>query len=173
MEVIFALLVLIMLLASPFLAWNFLFSTKARWAREERKSKKTLDEFNARQAADREIYSAPGYVPVPQNEIKPEYLTTEQRIARLKAVSQSLTERPIIQQNIYEPSERIVYGHINPMLVCPHCQNKGKVRNKTIEMTTVTKKNVGLGGFALGGKDVSKRMANTFKCDNCGTTWEV
>lgn len=81
----------------------------------------------------------------------------------------SVTPRPGYSQN--------PFGFISPQMVCPHCQNKGKVRTRTISQ----KKGISggkataallTGGVSLLATGLSRKETHTqAHCDNCGCTW--
>lgn len=55
------------------------------------------------------------------------------------------------------------YGLINPVLICPHCQVKGKVRSS-----------IGPNEAVLTTSNTYKAKASTkMHCDSCGTDWTV
>lgn len=60
------------------------------------------------------------------------------------------------------------FGHINPVLVCPHCQTKGFVRSKSAEEITRTKVVPIIGNTFKARKSVTQ-----LRCDRCTTTWNV
>lgn len=76
-----------------------------------------------------------------------------------------------------EIAAREKYGKINPVMVCPHCQTKGKVRTKSIE------KKVGISGgkataavltagWSLPATGLSRTEGVTqAHCDECNNTW--
>lgn len=74
--------------------------------------------------------------------------------------------------------QEFLYGSLNPLLVCPHCQVKGLVRTKPI-----TKKAgisggkaaaaVLTGGLSVVATGLSRKEAVTrANCGNCGSGWE-
>jgi hypothetical protein len=73
----------------------------------------------------------------------------------------------------------VLFGAVNPVLVCPHCQTKGFVRRKLI------RKDVGIsskkataaaltGGVSLLATGLSrKEWVTQSHCDHCGSTWNL
>jgi hypothetical protein len=69
------------------------------------------------------------------------------------------------------------YGRINAKLMCPHCQNKGKVRTRLIKL----KKGISggkataallTGGWSMLATGLSRKERCTqAHCDNCRSTW--
>jgi hypothetical protein len=82
------------------------------------------------------------------------------------------------------PSERLNYhetllhGPSNPVLICPHCQEKGRVRTKPV----TRKKGISGGkataaiftaGVSMLATGLSRKENLTqAHCGNCGSTWE-
>ncbi len=82
------------------------------------------------------------------------------------AVTSSIRERQSkIMANYHQSTQ---FGDVNPNLVCPHCQTKGKVRSKASEEITSTKVVPVVGNTIKARKKVTQ-----MHCDNCGTTWNV
>lgn len=77
-----------------------------------------------------------------------------------------------------EREHREAFGMINHVLVCPHCQTKGKVRTKPVER----KKGISGGKVAaavllspltLLATGLSRtEKATQAHCDNCASTWD-
>ena len=69
------------------------------------------------------------------------------------------------------------FGQSNPMMICPHCSEKGKTKTKIIS----TKKGVSggkataavlTGGVSLLATGLSRKEASTqAHCTNCNNTW--
>ena len=74
-----------------------------------------------------------------------------------------------------ESAKALVYGELNPQLICPHCNVKGQVRTKPdVEkkgISTINKVTGGMGsyGMALPGNKLFTRAT----CGNCWHTWAV
>ena len=83
----------------------------------------------------------------------------------------------LIRINQKRKDVNYLYGYPNEMLVCPHCQYKGKVRTK------IGKYNSGLSGgkillalFTAGISLIFTGLSKFdevafFHCDNCNTDW--
>lgn len=71
-----------------------------------------------------------------------------------------------------------VQGPINPELICPHCQIKGKVHTIPVKRKRGIsgRKAVGAiltGGLSLLATGLSRKERTTqAHCDNCGSTWD-
>ena len=64
-------------------------------------------------------------------------------------------------------------GAISPNLVCPHCQTKGEVHKRRVELTE-TNREKGVIGAVIGRKTITnKGSATEMYCENCETTWQV
>jgi hypothetical protein len=74
-------------------------------------------------------------------------------------------------------SDDWTYGQINSMMVCPHCQTKGKIRTKSVKQkkgisggkAVAGLMTVGLSLFAVGLS--RKEKVTQAHCDNCDSTW--
>ena len=153
-----------------FLIWKLLWAPKVIYAKNHKEYMKEFERSRAEYAAyiaNPNMYSEPDYVPV-QPKIKSLAEVTAER-----AKDNTKDDIDKIRTESNDRSMDTTYGYIKNELICPHCQTKGKVRSKYIEKKIVTKKNVAIGGFALGGKDETKTMVTQFKCDNCSTAWEA
>jgi len=81
------------------------------------------------------------------------------------------------ENQITEASRVELDGKRNPALVCPHCQERGKIRTKAV------KKKAGIsggkataavltGGVSVLATGLSRKEALTqAHCDNCSSTW--
>ena len=75
--------------------------------------------------------------------------------------------------------DRILWGEINPALVCPHCQVKEKVRTKLETRKGGVSGGKAAGAFLTGGLSLlvtgllSKNKVTQAHCDNCGSTWDI
>lgn len=64
------------------------------------------------------------------------------------------------------------FGHINPALVCHHCQTRGMVRAKQISVTSTSEGTVG-GILKAGIKTETTSVATQHHCGHCKTTWNI
>ena len=68
-------------------------------------------------------------------------------------------------------------GTVNPMIICPQCQNKGAVRTKSVQHKSGIsggKATAALltGGVSMLATGLSRKEAVTqAHCDNCNSTW--
>jgi hypothetical protein len=84
-----------------------------------------------------------------------------------------------LRRSKMNPAERgqLAYGYINSLIVCVHCQTKGKVRTKIIEKDAgISGKKATVaaltGGISLLATGLSRNEKVTqAHCDNCGSTW--
>jgi hypothetical protein len=77
-----------------------------------------------------------------------------------------------------EHSDTVEHGPLNPALICPHCQEKGKVSVKSVE------RNKGIHGTKAAGAALTaglsllliglsrKEQMTQAYCSNCQSTWE-
>ena len=78
-----------------------------------------------------------------------------------------------------EVTPEMEFGEINAAMVCPHCQEKGQVRNKPLTQKSGIsggKATAALltGGASLVAVGLSRKIENTqLRCDNCTITWVV
>jgi len=69
------------------------------------------------------------------------------------------------------------YGPVNPQLVCPHCQTRGRVHAKTVKVKKGISGGKATGAIITGGLSLlatglsRKEMATQAHCDACGSTW--
>jgi uncharacterized paraquat-inducible protein A len=74
--------------------------------------------------------------------------------------------------------EQWAYGPINQSLICPHCQTKGKVRAKQIEVKVGVSGGkataaVLTGGISLLAAGLSRKQRVTAaRCGECGSSWQ-
>ena len=100
-------------------------------------------------------------------------LLEEGRIDRLPPLTEADRAKRVEELGTRQrgQSERVRAG-INPTLVCPHCQTKGKVSSTQGTSVATTS-----GGFFAdlisGTKRTQTRSVTKFNCKNCGTSWEV
>jgi hypothetical protein len=72
----------------------------------------------------------------------------------------------------------LTWGEINAMLICPHCQNKGKVRTKKVNRKKGISGGKTTGAILTGGLSIlatglsRKEAATQAHCGNCNSTWE-
>lgn len=68
-------------------------------------------------------------------------------------------------------------GPINPSMVCPHCQTKGRIRTKKITKKTGVSGGKAAAAVVTGGLSVlavglsRKEDSTQAHCDNCNNTW--
>jgi hypothetical protein len=64
-------------------------------------------------------------------------------------------------------------GDFVPLIICPHCQDKGKVR-RTTKARLETTRDAGIVGGLIGQAKVTNKGRYTqLFCENCKTTWEA
>lgn len=69
------------------------------------------------------------------------------------------------------------YGHPNPALVCPHCQEKGRVRTKSVQLKKGISGGKATAAVITGGVSVlatglsRKENITQAHCDHCHSTW--
>jgi hypothetical protein len=84
-----------------------------------------------------------------------------------------------IRRSKMNPAERSRFtcGYINGIIVCVHCQTKGRVRTKIIEKDAGIPGNKAsiaalTGGISILATGLSRKERVTqAHCDNCGSTW--
>jgi ribosomal protein S27AE len=70
------------------------------------------------------------------------------------------------------------YGPINPVLVCPHCQQRGSVRTKTAKLEKGISGGKATGAILTGGLSAivtglsRKEEVTQAHCDYCNSTWQ-
>jgi len=113
-------------------------------------------------------------------------LRSKERTTRLAAMSPQMREEYLANEKVVAATklqmrrdrhDTITYGAINSLMVCPHCNVKGKVRTKRV----TNKKGVSggkataailTGGFSLLAVGLSRKEANTqARCGNCANSW--
>lgn len=76
------------------------------------------------------------------------------------------------------PTHEFLYGDINPLLICPHCQKPGLVRAKTLMVkagisggkATAAILTAGISLLLTGlSREEEKTQAH---CDRCDSTWQ-
>jgi len=71
----------------------------------------------------------------------------------------------------------IKYGPVNPALLCPHCQTKGKVRTKTVNAKAGISGGKATAALLTGGVSIlatglsRNESVTQAHCDNCGSDW--
>jgi hypothetical protein len=71
------------------------------------------------------------------------------------------------------------YGPINPMMVCPHCQTKGKIRTKSVKQKKGISGGKAVGAIMTAGLSMlavglsRKEKMTQAHCDNCNLTWYI
>lgn len=70
------------------------------------------------------------------------------------------------------------WGPINPAIICPHCQTRGKVRTKPVDRKKGISGGKAVGGLLTGGisllaTGISRHEQHTqAHCGNCNSTWD-
>jgi uncharacterized protein with PQ loop repeat len=67
---------------------------------------------------------------------------------------------------------RSIYGDLNPVLICPHCQAKESVYAKRNLDTVTTTGQIG-GILKTNTKTTTQKWVTTHYCDHCKTIWNV
>lgn len=67
--------------------------------------------------------------------------------------------------------ERINYGERAPKIICPHCQEKGKVWRKNDTTIFEEGREKGIVGATIGRKTVNQKKVTKLYCKNCETSW--
>jgi len=69
-------------------------------------------------------------------------------------------------------------GELNPALVCPHCQVKGRVRTVRVQRKGSISGGKVMGGLLTGGASLlatglsRKHWVTQATCENCNSTWD-
>lgn len=66
----------------------------------------------------------------------------------------------------------MVYGNLNPELICPHCQTRGVVHTRKYAQDIVTTGKIG-GILKTNIKTTTKTWVNQHHCTQCKTTWNI
>lgn len=75
-------------------------------------------------------------------------------------------------------STNSLWGSVNPALICPHCQTKGRVRTKAVKRKRGISGGKVMGGLLTAGISLlgtglsRKAQATQAHCDNCNSTWD-
>lgn len=75
--------------------------------------------------------------------------------------------------------ETALYGPVNPVLRCPHCQAPGQVRTRTIKVKKGISGGKATGALLTGGVSLlatglsRKSKAIQAHCGSCGITWNI
>ena len=70
------------------------------------------------------------------------------------------------------------HGQLNPAMMCPHCQEKGRVRTKPVERKKGVSGGKATAAILTGGVSMlatglsRKERLTEAHCDNCGNNWE-
>jgi len=73
--------------------------------------------------------------------------------------------------------DTLAYGRINPAVICPHCQTKGKVHTKSVEQKKGISGGKAVGALLTGGISMlavglsRKERVTQAHCTNCNSTW--
>ena len=90
--------------------------------------------------------------------------------------SQSRTEgdENLAKTNAMTPEQHAaqLFGSLNEHLICPHCQNKGTVRAKSVSRTETSTGKVG-GIVKTNMNSSTTNYVTQHHCDVCRTTWDV
>ena len=70
-------------------------------------------------------------------------------------------------------TERQRYGERAPKIICPHCQEKGKVWRKNDATIFEEGREKGIVGGTIGRKIVNQKKVTKLYCKNCETSWTV
>ena len=68
--------------------------------------------------------------------------------------------------------EEFKFGSLASKIVCPHCNEKGKVWRKENATATEMTRETGIGAV-IGKKTVTNKEITKLHCKNCGTTWSI
>ena len=68
-------------------------------------------------------------------------------------------------------TERQRYGERAPKIICPHCQEKGKVWRKNDATIFEEGREKGIVGGTIGRKIVNQKKVTKLYCKNCETSW--
>jgi hypothetical protein len=95
---------------------------------------------------------------------------------------EALSKMPPEERTAYLAKKRdaaaaLTWGSLNPNLVCPHCQTRGRVRTANVKVKTGISGGkataaVLTGGVSLLATGLSRKEATTrAHCDKCNSTW--
>jgi hypothetical protein len=103
-------------------------------------------------------------------------------IGVIKAIVDNVDEKKRLAE--MNPVEREAYvlaqqhGEINPAMVCPHCQHRGKVRTKLIDRKKGVSGGKATAAILTGGVSMlatglsrHERLTHAY-CGNCESSWE-
>jgi hypothetical protein len=90
-------------------------------------------------------------------------MTPEVKRSYLKQIE---IDRQRYEEERKKQDHEFLYGKINPVMICPHCQTKGKVR------TTRREKQSELSSIVISLKKHSVTVTQVH-CDNCNNTWNI
>mgnify|MGYP000067649359 CR=1 FL=1 len=68
-------------------------------------------------------------------------------------------------------TERLKHGERAPKIICPHCQEKGKVWRKNDATIFEEGREKGIVGATIGRKTVNQKKVTKLYCKNCETSW--
>ena len=71
-----------------------------------------------------------------------------------------------------EDRSNYLFGPINDMLICPHCQTKGRVHVKQMSKIVTSIGKVG-GVLKTDTTSSTTTIATQHHCDQCTSTWEI
>lgn len=80
--------------------------------------------------------------------------------------------------NAMSPEERsnLIWGQLNPHLICPHCQTQGTVRSRLADRSIISQSKGEIGGILKTKTDIkttSVVYATQHHCDKCNSTWDI
>mgnify|MGYP006090570803 FL=1 len=64
------------------------------------------------------------------------------------------------------------FGYEAPKIICPHCNEKGKVRRKEHVRVQERTRETGLGAL-IGKSTITDKSQTNLYCENCETTWSI
>jgi hypothetical protein len=97
-------------------------------------------------------------------------MAPEEREAYLEEKSRRAVASELATRNLQ-------HGQVNPQMICPHCQSRGKVRAKHVALKRGVSGGKAAAAVLTGGVSVlatglsRKEGATEAHCDNCGSTW--
>jgi hypothetical protein len=108
------------------------------------------------------------------------YLARKQERAAAKQQAQAtlLVKRQQDREAKERRREEWAYGPVNPSLVCPHCQTRGKVRTKQIESKAGISGGKATAAVLTGGVSLlatglsRKQQLTAARCGECGSAWQ-
>lgn len=107
------------------------------------------------------------------------YVVTQIKASRERARIEKLKPLERIQENALQASRNRdeTLGAINPVMICPHCQTKGKVRAKTVLKKAGVSGSKASAAVLTGGASIlvaglsQEDECTAASCDECGSHW--